>query len=122
MQQQEREARRALHLSVTFWRPGQKDKNVVGYTLNVSGRGMFVATRRPLPPNAAVELNIGHPEGTVRAFARVKHAARYPGHYQALFKSGMGLEFARPEEPTLASLMRMGPLLAVRGRRRAFNQ
>jgi hypothetical protein len=83
---------------------------------------MFIATRRPLPPNAGIELEIRHPEGTVRAFARVKHAARYPGHYQALFKSGMGLEFTRPEDPALASLMQMGPVLATRGKRRAFNQ
>ena len=95
---------------------------MVGYSLNVSGNGMFVATRRPLPPNAIIEVEIARPEGTVRAPARVMHAARFPGEFQAVFKSGMGLKFARPEEPTLARLAKMGQKLADRGGRRLFHR
>jgi len=122
LQLRERQQRRALRLPVRFWRPGQEDKAVVGYSLNVSGAGMFVATRRPLPPNAVVEIEITPPEGAVRASARVRHAARYPGQFQAIFKSGMGVRFFEPEEPELASLAKKGQLLRDRGGRRLFHR
>jgi len=116
----ERAPRRALRLPVKFWRRGEDDQTVSGYTMNVSAGGMFVATYRPLPPNAVVEFEITHPDRVVRATARVTHAARFPVEFQRIFKSGMGLRFARPDDPAIAGIASMGQLLADRGGRRRF--
>jgi hypothetical protein len=119
--QWEREQRRGLRLPVKFWRPGKESESRVGYSLNISDGGLFVATRQPLPPNAVVELEIGRPEGPMQVFGRVMHAARYPGQFQSVFKSGMGVRFLRPEEPVLADLTQQGQLLPDRGGHRHFH-
>jgi hypothetical protein len=119
-QHRERQQRHGLRLPVKFWRPGQESEGRVGYSLNISGGGLFVATRQPLPPNAVAEIEIGRPEGPLRVFARVMHAARYPGQFQAVFKSGMGLQFLQPEDPVLAGLVQQGQVLPDRGGRRRF--
>ena len=118
--QRDRQQRRGLRLPVKFWRPGQESESRVGFSLNVSDGGLFVATRRPLPPNAVIEVEISRPEGPMRLFARVMHAARYPGQFQSVFKSGMGLQFLRPEDPMLAGLAQQGQVLPDRGGRRRF--
>jgi hypothetical protein len=121
-QERERQQRRGLRLPVKFWRAGQESESRVGYSLNISNGGLFVATRQPLPPNAIVEIEIGRPEGPMRVFARVMHAARYPGQFQAVFKSGMGLQFLQPEEPVLAGFAQQGQVLPDRGGRRLFHR
>lgn len=118
--QRERAPRRALRLPVKFWRRGEDDKSTSGYSLNVSPGGMFVATYRPLPPNALVEMEISHQERVVRTFGRVVHAARFPAEFQRIFKSGMGVRFLQPEDPAIVDISKMGQLLADRGGRRRF--
>lgn len=110
--------RRALRVPVKFWRSGEEDESRTGYTLNFSAGGMFVATWRPMPPNAVVEFSIEHPDRTVRTTARVVHAARYPPEFQRLFKSGMGVLFHTPEDPAITHLAELGQLLPDRGGRR----
>jgi len=75
--------------------------------MNVSNGGMFVATWRPLPPNALLDLEITRPDGVVRTTARVVHAARYPAEFARVFKSGMGLRFSRPEDPQIHSIAKL---------------
>lgn len=122
MHERERAPRRALRLPVTFWRRGEEDQTLSGYSMNVSPGGMFVATYRPLPPNAIVDLEIARPDGAVRASAHVVHAARYPAGFQRVFKSGMGLRFLQPDDPAIAGIASMGQLLADRGGRRRFQR
>lgn len=120
MKERERAPRRALRLPVTFWRRGQDDETVSGYSMNVSPGGMFVATYRPLPPNALIDMEIVHPDKVVRTSACVVHASRFPAEFQRLFKSGMGLRFLQPDDPAIAGIARMGQLLADRGGRRQY--
>ena len=116
--ERERLPRRALRLPVKFWRRGQEDEAFAGYAMNVSGGGLFVATHRPLPPNAPVELEIQHPDRAIRTFGRVAHAARFPPEFARVFKSGMGVQFSRPDDPAIVGIASMGQLLADRGGRR----
>lgn len=118
----DRAPRRALRLPVTYWRRGEEHKTFSGFTTNVSPSGMFVATWRPLPPNALIDLDIERPEQVVRTTARVVHAARHPPEFARVLKSGMGLRFSRPEDPQVSSITKMGQLLADRGGRRRFSR
>lgn len=122
MAKRARAQRRALRLPVTFWRLGEEGNGVAGYSLNISRGGMFVATRRPLPPNAIVELEIEQPKKTTRTTGRVMHSARFPADYQQVFKSGMGIRFHQPDDPEVGSLAQMGQPLPDRGGRRLFSR
>ena len=90
--------------------------------MNVSTGGMFVATYRPLPPNAPVELRIDLPGKSIRASARVMHAAKYPAQFAAILKSGMGIRFNRPEDPAIQEVAQRGQLLLERSGRRRLPQ
>ncbi len=85
--------RRALRrFRVGFWPRGSAER-YVGYTVNISTTGMFVATTRPLPAGTRLRVQIG-PEG--RDFileAEVARALRVQQQFQNVRPSGMGLRF-----------------------------
>ncbi len=113
-----RTPRRALRLPVKFWRAGEARDQHSGYSLNVSRGGMFVATHRPYPPSAFVELEFEHEGHSINTLAQVAHAARYPTEFQSVRKSGMGLRFYAPNDPAIVQLAGQGQLLHDRGGRR----
>jgi hypothetical protein len=117
-----RAPRRALRVPVRFWRAGEARDRHSGYSLNVSEGGMFVATHRPYPPNAFVEIEIQYPDHTINTLAQVAHAARYPAELQPVMKSGMGLRFYAPRDPAIVHLASQGQLLPDRGGRRRYRR
>lgn len=115
-----RQPRRAVRFPVRFWPRGQPQESFQAFASNVSAGGMFVTTRRPLPPRTPVELEVERPNGTVRIAAEVVHAARIPPLYQSVFKSGMGIRFRRPDEAVVREIGALGVTLPDRGGRRKF--
>ena len=114
----QRSPRRAVRLPVRFRRREEQGKQFVGYTTNVSDKGVFVATRKPLPPGARIELEIERSEREVTLDAVVVHASIYPPQYAHLFTSGMGVRFHRPERPEVREIASLGVALADAGGRR----
>lgn len=115
-----RQARRAAHFPLRFWRGDRPEEAVSAFVSNVSAGGMFITTRRPFPPGTPIELEVERPTGKVRISARVVHAARIPPMYQRVFKSGMGVRFLRPEESAVREISALGVALPDRGGRREY--
>ena len=118
MVNRKRQLRRAVRFPVRFWHRSNVEKSFIGFTLNVSAGGLFIATRHPLRPRAPIELEIEEPERILRISAQVSHAAIFPPLYQQVFKSGMGIRFRRPEEPAARHIAQLGVVLTDRGGRR----
>ncbi|MDX1644977.1 MAG: PilZ domain-containing protein [Thermoanaerobaculia bacterium] len=107
-----------MRFPVRFWPRERPQESFQAFASNVSAGGMFVVTRRPLPPRTSVELEVERPRGTVKISAEVVHAARVPPLYQSVFKSGMGLRFRSPDESDVREIGALGVTLPDRGGRR----
>lgn len=119
MEKRRRLPRRAVRFPVRFWRRGRPQEAFQAFAANVSAGGMFITTRRPLPPRTPIDLEVERPEGKVVIPAVVVHAARVPAIYQRVLKSGMGVEFEEPRQPIVRELAKLGvPLPDSGGRRR----
>ncbi len=85
--------RRALRrFRVSFWPRGSGDRHV-GYTVNISTTGMFVATTRPLPPGTRLRVQVGPDNRDFILEAEVARALRVQQQFQNVRPSGMGLRF-----------------------------
>jgi len=79
---------------------------------------MFIATHRPYPPSAFIEIEVEHGDHAVNTLAQVVHAARCPAEFRSVMKSGMGVRFYAPQDPAIVHLASQGQLLPDRGGRR----
>lgn len=118
MSNRERLPRRAVRFPIRFWRADRPQDKFQAFVSNVSAGGMYIATRRPLPPGTRLEVAVERPEGTVTIAAEVVHAARMPVMYQRVFGSGMGVRFERPDDPAVRAIAELGVALPDRGGRR----
>ena len=82
-------------LQIRFRPLGGEDSSV-GYTLNISATGMFVATIRPLPPGTRLDVEVRDKQRSLRLNAVVIHARKVPATWQRIHPSGMGLRFLDP--------------------------
>lgn len=112
--------RRAVRFPIRFWPSGQPQETYQAFVSDVSAGGMFIITRRPLPPRTPVELEFERPSGRATIHAEVVHAARIPPLYQSVFKSGMGVRFRNPNQPLEREIGRLGVAIPDRGGRRQY--
>ena len=79
-------------LQVRFRQRGEV-KSHVGYTMNISETGMFVATIRPSKPGTEVDVEVSDKDVSVHLDAVVVHARKVPPMWQRIRPSGMGVRF-----------------------------
>lgn len=92
----------ARRVQVQFWEKGERAR--VGYTVNVSAVGMFVATRRPSAKGTRVTVKVMLPDRSFELEAVVQHALRSSPLLQKIRQSGMGLRFLR-RQPKIRDLL-----------------
>jgi len=74
------------------------DGAISGITRDISRGGIFIQTRKPLPPGSQVRIELLHKEKpATRLEGVVIHAARVPPHLHNLQPSGMGVRLDEPE-------------------------
>ncbi|MEM7587624.1 MAG: PilZ domain-containing protein [Acidobacteriota bacterium] len=99
-------------LNVRFRQVGE-EKSHVGYTINISATGMFVATIRPLKPGTQVDVEVSDKEHTMRIDAVVVHARKVPPVWQRIRPSGMGVRFLDPRDRAMALRQMVGPAASL---------
>jgi hypothetical protein len=92
----------ARRVQVQFWEKGERAK--VGYTVNVSATGMFVATSSPCAKGSRITLKVMLPDRSFELEADVKHAVRSSPLLQKVRQSGMGVLFVR-RQPRIRELL-----------------
>jgi uncharacterized protein (TIGR02266 family) len=85
-----RRASPRLKINVTF-RGGGASTNLSGRITDLSGTGLFIATRRFIPVGKQVHLEFELPTGKVDAVGEVRWVARGEGVEEA----GLGIRFLR---------------------------
>ena len=88
-----RRQKRALRrFRVKYTERGSAEQHL-GYTVNISTTGMFVATNRPLPVGTRVRIQIGPENRDFILEAEVARVLRSQQILQRVLPSGMGLRF-----------------------------
>ncbi len=77
---------------VNFWERGS-DTRQVGFTVNISTTGMFLANNRPLPEGTRLRVQVGPEDHNFIVEAVVARSLRVPPHLQSVRPSGMGVHF-----------------------------
>ena len=95
---------------VSFWPRGSAER-YVGYTVNISTTGMFVATTRPLPVGTRLRVQVGPENRDFVLEAEVARALRVQQQFQNVRPSGMGLRFLSVAE----LVAELAPETAVQG-------
>src|SRR5262245_9580913 len=92
-----RATRRARRVQVHFWKQGEATA-YVGYTVNISMTGMFVATNSPMPSGTRIRVEVIDRDRGFMVEGVVAHARKVRSELAAITQSGMGVRFLSVEE------------------------
>lgn len=92
-----RATRRARRVQVHFWKQGEPTA-YVGYTVNISTTGMFVATNSPMPSGTRIRIEVIDRDRGFMVEGVVAHARKVRSELAAITQSGMGVRFLSVEE------------------------
>ena len=87
-----RESRLRKKYMVRF---GENDFERLGFTGDLSKKGMFITSSHVITPNSPVQILFHHDDRVFSIQGVVKWSLRYPGRYSSYVPIGMGVEIKK---------------------------
>ena len=85
-------------VSLQFWSPRESGRRRIGFTVNVSETGIFVATNSPFSVGTLIVIELNQGEKALRLEGEVRSAIRVDPVLRKLKQSGMGVRLLSTAE------------------------
>lgn len=88
----------AKRFRVRYWRHGEEEEPRLGHTLNISTRGMYIGTGKPLKSGTRVRVEIVDPEDGFVVEGVVAHSHEVAPELHRIKQPGMGVRLLGVQE------------------------